>query len=79
MSNLRKEHIVKGNVGKNWIKLKRQKTSRSLSVPLLPVAQKILDKYNGLLAEGKVLPTKTNAHFNAYLKEISGLCEFKMP
>lgn len=78
MSNLRKDHIVRGKDGKNWIKVKRQKTGKTISVPLLPVAQKILDKYNGLLAEGKVLPSKTNAHFNAYLKEIADLCEIKI-
>ena len=78
MSNLREKHIVKGEDGKNWIRLKRQKTNKSLSIPLLPKAQKILDKYNRLLAEGKVLPSKTNAHFNAYLKEIADLCELKI-
>ncbi len=78
MSNLRKEHIVKGKDGKNWIRLKRQKTDKTIAVPLLPMAQNILDKYCGQLIEGKVLPSKTNAHFNAYLKEIAGLCEFKI-
>jgi len=78
MSNLREEHIVKGKDGKNWIRLKRQKTNKTISVPLLPMAQKILDKYGDQLTVGKVLPSKTNAHFNAYLKEIAGLCEFKI-
>ncbi len=78
MSNLRKEHIVKGKEGKNWIRLKRQKTNKTISVPLLPMAQKNLDKYNDQLTAEKVLPSKTNAHFNAYLKEIGGLCEFKV-
>ncbi len=78
MSNLRKEHILKGKDGKNWIRLKRQKTDKTIAVPLLPVAQQILDKYSAELADGKVLPSKTNSHFNAYLKEIAGLCEFKM-
>ncbi len=78
MCNLRKEHIVKGEDGKNWIRLKRQKTGKTISVPLLPVAQKIIEKYNGIVPEGRVLPSKTNAHFNAYLKEIAGLCEFKI-
>ncbi|RKS55870.1 site-specific recombinase XerD [Gillisia mitskevichiae] len=78
MSNLRDEHIVKGKNKKNWIRLKRQKTNKTISVPLLPMAQKILDKYNDQLTTGKVLPSKTNAHFNAYLKEIAGLCEFKI-
>ena len=58
--------------------MKRQKTDKSISVPILPVAQKLLDKYEGKLKDGKVLPSKTNAHFNAYLKEIAGLCEIKI-
>ena len=78
MSNLRKEHIVVGKDGKNWIRLKRQKTDKTISVPLLPMAQKIIDMYNGQLTVGRVLPSKTNAHFNAYLKEIADLCELKI-
>jgi len=78
MSNLREEHVVKGEDGKNWIRLKRQKTGKTISVPILPVAQKIIDNYGGKVAEGKVLPSKTNAHFNAYLKEIADLCELKI-
>ena len=78
MSNLRRRHIVQGKDGRNWIKMKRQKTDKSISVPILPVAQKLLDKYKGELKEDRVLPSKTNAHFNAYLKEIAGLCEIKI-
>jgi integrase len=78
MSILRKEHIVEGKDRKSWIRLKRQKTGKTISVPILPMAQKILDKYEGELKDGKLLPSKTNAHFNAYLKEIAGLCEFKI-
>ncbi len=78
MSILRKEHIVEGKDRKSWIRLKRQKTGKTISVPILPMAQKILDKYEGELKDGKLLPSKTNAHFNAYLKEIAVLCEFKI-
>lgn len=38
----------------------------------------LLNKNDGKLKEGKVLPSKTNAHFNAYLKEISNLCDIKI-
>lgn len=78
MSALRKDHIVKGRDGKNWIRVKREKTGKTISVPLLPKAQEILDKYKNELVDKKVLPTKTNAHFNAYLKEIADLCELKI-
>ncbi len=78
MSNLRCEHIVFDKNGQNWIRIKRQKTGKIVSVPLVPIAQKILNKYEGNLIEDKVLPAKTNSHFNAYLKEIAGLCDLKI-
>jgi hypothetical protein len=40
--------------------------------------QKIIDKYSKVLNEKKILPSKTNVHFNPYLKEIAGLCEIKI-
>lgn len=58
--------------------MKRQKTNKPISIPILPFPQKLLDKYKGKLKEDKILPSKTNAHFNAYLKEIAGLCEIKI-
>jgi integrase/recombinase XerD len=44
MVNLKKEHIVEGYDGADWIKMKRQKTQKELSIPLLPKAKKILRK-----------------------------------
>lgn len=38
----------------------------------------VLDKYLNELVNGKVLPVKSNAHFNAYLKEIADLCGIKI-
>ena len=62
MTNLRGNHIVLGKGERKWIKMKRQKTGRSISIPLLPAAQKnLLDKYNDKLAEDKLLPVKSNA------------------
>jgi integrase/recombinase XerD len=78
MSNLREDHIVLGKDGRNWLRINRQKTDKTIAVPILPVAQKLLDKYHGQLEEGKVLPSKTNAHFNAYLKEIADLCDIRI-
>lgn len=31
-----------------------------------------------MVIKGRVLPSKTNAPFNAYLKEIAGRCEIKI-
>lgn len=44
----------------------------------LPMTQKILDKYPYELKDDRVLPSKINAHFNVYLKEIADLCELKI-
>lgn len=78
MSNLRKSNVAKGIEGKNWIKIKRQKTDKIISVPLFPIPQKIINKYEGKLRADMVLPTKTNSHFNAYLKEIADLCDLRI-
>ena len=45
MLSLKRENIVKGYDGEDWIKMKRQKTQKELSVPLLPKAKRILRKY----------------------------------
>ncbi len=69
MVSLKKEHIVKGYDGELWIKMKRQKTQKELSIPLLPKAKKILRKYAS--DDQYLLPVTSNARFNGYLKEIA--------
>ncbi|NOQ91988.1 MAG: tyrosine-type recombinase/integrase [Flavobacteriaceae bacterium] len=73
MSNLKKEHLIKGHDGMNWIKIKRQKTNKTLSIPILPKAQMIIDAYM-TEANENILPKISNSNFNAYLKEIANLC-----
>lgn len=69
MSNLETKHIVKGFDGMNWIQMKREKTQRQISIPILPKAQKIIDKYT---TEKEILfPKISNQKFNSYLKEIA--------
>ena len=43
--NLEEKHIQKGFDGNLWIQMKREKTSKSLSIPLLPKALKVLESY----------------------------------
>ena len=69
MSNLKKEHLVKGHDGMDWIRIKRQKTNKTVSIPILPKAQQIIDKYAS--DSEYVLPVTSNARFNGYLKEIA--------
>ncbi len=71
MSNLKKEHIIKGFDGNEWIQMKRVKTGKLISVPLLPKAKAILDKYDEV---GEyALPKFSNQKINSYLKEIGGI------
>ena len=72
MSTLKEEHLIKGFDGGIWIEMMRQKTKSKVSIPLLPTASKILDKYR---PEGRLLPVISNQKFNSYLKEIAELVE----
>ncbi len=76
--DLKSEHIVMGLDGERWIQGQRKKSGEWYSVPLLPQALAIIDRYKGNIvaqANGKVLPVYTNQKTNAYLKEIAYLCE----
>lgn len=70
MSNLKQEHLIEGFDGAIWIQMMRQKTKSKVSLPLLPTASKIIDKYKD---ENRLLPIISNQKFNSYLKEIAEL------
>ena len=70
LMNLQQNNIIKGFDSNLWIKMKREKTSKELSIPLLPKAMEILDKYSN---EGLVYPRISNQKYNSYLKEIADL------
>ena len=71
MSNLESKHIIIGFDSLNWIQMKREKTQREISIPILPKAQIIIDKYskNNVL----IFPSISNQKFNSYLKEIADI------
>jgi integrase/recombinase XerD len=71
MSNLEKRHIQLGFDGCNWIQMKREKTQRQISIPILPKAQNIIDKYTS--ERNTIFPSISNQKFNSYLKEISAI------
>ena len=76
--DLEPSHIVTGLDGEKWIRGQRKKSKEWYSVPLLPQALKIIERYQDHImaqANGKVLPVYTNQKTNAYLKEIAILCE----
>lgn len=71
LMNLEHSNIVKGFDDNLWIKMKRNKTSKELSIPLLPKPLEILDKYSD--GEEKIFPKISNQKYNSYLKEIADL------
>ena len=75
MSDLKKENIVQGFDGNQWIQMKRHKTGKMISVPLLPKAKAILDKYN--TESSNALPKFSNQKMNSYLKEIGDIVGVK--
>jgi len=72
------ESVTKGIDGKSWIVYERNKTGVRASIPLLPVAQAIVDKYKNdpeCSVKNQLLPVISNQKLNAYLVEIADLCE----
>jgi len=67
MSTLTTKNIEIGFDYNEWIQMIRKKTNRKISIPILPKAKEILEKYDN------ELPTISNQKFNSYLKEISEL------
>ena len=76
--NLTKDNIGIGIDGNKWIFTARQKTKIASHIPLLPIAEDIINKYEKhpmCAISGKLLPVLSNQKMNAYLKEIADLCE----
>lgn len=72
-----RDAVMKGVDGELWLSTNRQKTGTRESVPLLPVAVEILEKYQDneyCLKHNKLLPVNSNQKFNAYLTEIAAIC-----
>ena len=78
VKNLKRKNILDSSKS-YWIKSKRTKTGIEASIPLLPPAKKILDKYSpeweGFGKDELLLNVITNQKMNAYLKEIADLCK----
>ena len=77
VKNLTKSHISFGIDGEKWIFTHRQKTESASKIPILPVTQMIIDKYENhpqCKNEDKLLPILSNQKMNAYLKELADIC-----
>jgi site-specific recombinase XerD len=80
VKNLTKSHINIGIDGEKWIFTHRQKTESASKIPILPVTQMIIDKYENHPQSNnqqELLPILSNQKMNAYLKEIAGICEIE--
>ena len=71
MANLEKQNVQIGFDNINWIQMKREKTQRQISIPILPKAQEIIEKYS--IDSNRIFPSISNQKFNSYLKEISAI------
>ena len=71
MAHLEKQNIQIGFDNINWIQMMREKTQRQISIPILPKAQEIIEKYS--TDSNRIFPSISNQKFNSYLKEISAI------
>lgn len=74
------DNISLGIDGDKWIFKNRQKTDTASKIPLLPMAQEIIDKYADnpvFKKEKRQLPVLRHQKMNVYLKEIADVCGIK--
>ena len=70
VKKLSSNHMVFGMNGQKWIKTKRTKTKTKSSIPVLPMAEDILEKYASFHEQSKralLLPVISNQKMNDYL------------
>ncbi|WDT68033.1 site-specific integrase [Cloacibacterium sp. TD35] len=75
--NLTNEQITIGVDGNLWVITNRQKTGTNSNIPLLPIAEEIIKKYENhplVSNSGKLLPVYSNQKINEYLKTIADNC-----
>lgn len=78
LKGLTRDNLSKGIDGKTWITYERNKTGIQARIPLLPMAQVLIDKYQDdpeCNADNKILPVKSNQKLNSYLTEIAEICD----
>ncbi|QCX00577.1 site-specific integrase [Aggregatimonas sangjinii] len=78
--DLTKNNIVRGIDGNQWLMANRNKTGTPFKIPILPVAEKLIHKYQNhhrTHFNGKLLPSISNQKLNSYLKEVADLCNIE--
>lgn len=80
IAKLNANHIQTGNDGNKWIIIDRTKTESRCRIPILQVAQEILNKYEShplACSKNRLIPVHSNQKMNSYLKELADICEIK--
>ncbi|MEO5980116.1 MAG: site-specific integrase [Chryseolinea sp.] len=80
VEKLTSHNSAKNNDGEIWINIDRTKTGSPSSLPLLPKALHLLNKYKRYPTDddpNKLLPVISNQRINAYLKKIASLSGIK--
>ncbi|SDE53366.1 Site-specific recombinase XerD [Pricia antarctica] len=80
VKTLKPEEIHQNEDGSFYIKSKRSKTDTGFTIPLLPTAVAIIEKYKAhpkVVNKDCVIPVLSNQKSNAYLKEIADRCDIK--
>lgn len=77
LARLTPADISTGIDGGKWIIGERNKTGIRFSVPLLPKAMEIMEKYQDhpeKVVKNTILPIRSNQRLNSYLQEIADIC-----
>lgn len=74
MANLMKENLEVSFDGHLWIKTNRQKTGTESNIRLLEVAKHIIEKYEGMAKDGKLLPVPCYPNCKNGIKVIAKHC-----
>lgn len=75
---LKMDQLVLGIDGDYWIHTKREKTSETVKIPLLPKAKEIVLKYEAeqkFARSVKLLPVYSNQRLNKGIREIAAACD----
>lgn len=74
MAELKKENVRVRDDGTMWIDTKRQKTHTQVDVLVLDVARHVIEKYDGLTKDGKLLPVPSYNICKYSIKNIAKSC-----
>lgn len=77
IKQLKKNQIQTFFDGNRWILSRRQKTNNTSNIRILPIAQKIIDKYESMSKNELVFSVPSNACCNLHLQKIAEILDIK--